>query len=83
LKKKAKEENVSEQLLKNSHDIYIGQQVRVLDRDVLDILDAYRGEVHEYAMGTIMDIDGEDIKIKIETDLGDVGGWNLDFSVIW
>jgi len=80
---------MEEQLLKNSHDIYIGQRVKIVDKDVLDLYEELTSQ-RDGLYGTITDIDGEDIRIKCEASyyneycagVVDLGGWNISFSVI-
>jgi hypothetical protein len=82
---------MQEQLLKNSHDIYIGQKVKVVDDDVMELFHACHPDAEEdYIFGYIKDIDGEDVYIKCEIpyetndgklEYANVSGWNLNFSV--
>jgi hypothetical protein len=84
---------MQEPLLKNSHNIYIGQAVRVIDNDVIDLYSRFLpngSPTPESLNGVITDIDGEDIRIRADvvyptesgTESIDLGGWNINFSVL-
>jgi hypothetical protein len=82
---------LKEQLLRvnNSHELVIGQVVRIVDKDLLEGIVSITGkENNSHILGVIEEIDGEDIRVSVH--LGDpdqsgydFSGWNLDFSVIW
>ena len=78
-----KEEKMQEPLLKNSHEIEIGQKVRVLDKEVIEAWNAMYDEQVKHLLGIISEIDGHDIRVHIQPDSAFGYYWNIDFSVKW
>jgi hypothetical protein len=74
---------MQELLLKNSHEIKIGQRVRVVDKDVLESWNSMYSEHKAHLEGFISDIDGQDIEIDVRPDVKFGLFWNVDFSVKW
>ena len=74
---------MQEPLLKNSHEITIGQKVRVVDKDILEQWNAIYSDQAGYLEGYISDIDGQDIEVNVRPDKKFGLYWNIDFSVKW
>jgi hypothetical protein len=72
---------MQEPLLKNSHELKIGQKVRVVDEEVLEQWNGIHGEQERNLDGYIADIDGQDICIQVRPDKHFGVFWNIDFSV--
>lgn len=74
---------MQEPLLKNSHEIEIGQKVKVVDKEVLEQWNAIHSDQAAFLEGYISDIDGQDIEINVQPDKKFGFYWNIDFSVKW
>jgi hypothetical protein len=72
---------MQEPLLKNSHELQIGQRVRVVDEDVLKQWNGIYDDDARSLIGYIHDIDEQDICIQVRPDVQFGNFWNVDFSV--
>jgi hypothetical protein len=74
---------MQEPLLKGSHELEIGQKVRVVDTDILEQWNAVYSDQAGHLVGYISDIDEQDIQISVRPDVKFGFFWNIDFSVKW